>query len=128
MTGRLHCLQILSVDEMGEGIKPIRPQSLVDMMRVSTPCLFLLNTSKQLLLLESLFRHTMLPDQPRTLCMLPCCWCFLSLLLLESSFSVAVALSSQLWTVCTPSWAHVASACVAGLTCLRWPMCRLQLA
>ena len=27
-------MQILSVDEMGEGIKPIRPQSLVDMMKV----------------------------------------------------------------------------------------------
>ncbi len=27
-------VQILSVDEMGEGIKPIRPQSLVDMMKV----------------------------------------------------------------------------------------------
>ena len=28
-------MQILSVDEMGEGIKPIRPQSLVDMMKVT---------------------------------------------------------------------------------------------
>ena len=27
-------VQILSVDELGEGIKPIRPQSLVDMMKV----------------------------------------------------------------------------------------------
>lgn len=128
MTGRLHCLQILSVDEMGEGIKPIRPQSLVDMMRVSTSCLFLLNTSKQLLLLESLFRHTVLPDQPQAFCMLPCCWCFPWLLLLESSFSVSVALLFQLWAMRTPSWAHVAYACVAGLTCLRWPMCRQQLA
>ena len=30
-------VQILSVDEMGEGIKPIRPQSLVDMMKVPLP-------------------------------------------------------------------------------------------
>ena len=42
-------VQILSVDELGEGIKPIRPQSLVDMMKVGIrkeaschPCLVIM--------------------------------------------------------------------------------------
>ena len=30
--------QILSVDELGGGIKAIRPQSLLDMMKVSALC------------------------------------------------------------------------------------------
>ena len=33
-TESVSAVQILSVDELGEGIKPIRPQSLVDMMKV----------------------------------------------------------------------------------------------
>lgn len=35
MLRQVASVQILSVDEMGEGIKPIRPQSLVDMMKVT---------------------------------------------------------------------------------------------
>lgn len=34
------CLQIISVDPEGEGIASIRPQSLIDMMKVSSSTIF----------------------------------------------------------------------------------------
>jgi len=54
MLRQVASVQILSVDEMGEGIKPIRPQSLVDMMKVTASLcpnhpLFALHAALQLL-------------------------------------------------------------------------------